>query len=200
MPKTKFKVGDKVKISKDSEYYGVDATYNPADKVGTVIEVQKADYSSRLKVKVLWDKESNISNTYAHEDLVYAAVQTTKVQNDDEFTVDKEFVMEAYKSACSTWKAKIEAKFPELFPSPYAKIVKDESKIALSSLFYMDSDDRYQPLEHNIALIDGIAGHGRDVPEEARFRGIYVNDRHGELNLELVETKDGYCILFKKKQ
>lgn len=189
-----FKVGDKVMISEHSNYYGSGGPHNPADKVGTVIEVKDKD--RRLQVKVLWDRESNITNAYAHDDLVYAA-NTEAVSS--EFTVDMEFVMEAHKSACSTWKAKIEAKFPELFPSPYAKIVKDESKIAISSLFYMDSNDRYQPLEHNIALIDGIAGHGREVPLEARYKGIYVNNRKGELDLELIETEDGYCILFKKK-
>lgn len=191
----KFKVGDKVMISKRSEYYGTDKSHNPADKVGTVIEVRDESYStSRLKVKVLWDKESNITNTYSHKDLVYATVVS------DEFTVDKEFVMEAYKSACSTWKKKIEAKFPDLFPNPYAKLVKDETSIGISNLFYLDSNDEYKALEYNIALIDGIAGHGRDVPEEARFRGIYVNNKSKELKLELIETVDGYAIVFKKRQ
>lgn len=31
------------------------------------------------------------------------------------YTVPKEFILEAHKDACSTWKAKIEAQFPELF-------------------------------------------------------------------------------------
>lgn len=32
------------------------------------------------------------------------------------YTVPKEFILEGHKAACSTWKAKIEAQFPELFP------------------------------------------------------------------------------------
>lgn len=32
------------------------------------------------------------------------------------YTVSKEFILEGYNAACSTWKAKIEAQFPELFP------------------------------------------------------------------------------------
>lgn len=199
MPKTKFKVGDKVKISKESKYYQLDDSFNPAGAIGEVIKVQDEDYSSSLKVKVLWDKESNISNSYAHNDLVYASAQTMKVSNDD-LTVDKEFVMAAYESACSSWKKKIEAKFPDLFPNPYAKIVKDENNIGVSNLFYLDSNDEYKALEYNIALIDGIAGHGRDVPEEARYRGIYVNNKSKELKLELIETVDGYAIVFKKRQ
>lgn len=182
-------------ISKRSEYYGTDESCNPADKVGTVIEVKDESYSSHyLKVKVLWDKESNISNNYDFNDLVRATVVS------DEFTVDKEFVMEAYESACSSWKKKIEAKFPDLFPNPYAKLVKDEGSIGVSNLFYLDSNDEYKALEYNVALIDGVAGPGRDVPEEARFRGIYVNNRLKELDLELIETVDGYCIVFKKRQ
>lgn len=192
MPKTKFKVGDKVMISKESKYYKFDDSFNPAGAIGEVIKVQDEDYSSRLKVRVLWDKDLDISNTYAHEDLVYA--EDTK-----ELTVDREFVMAAYESACSSWKKKIEAKFPDLFLNPYAKIVKDETKIATSTLFYLDLNDEYKALEYNIALIDGVAGHGRDIPEEARYRGIYVNNKSKELKLELIETVDGYAIVFKKK-
>ena len=192
MPKTKFKVGDKVKISRESKYYQLDDSFNPAGAIGEVIKVQDEDYSSRLRVKVLWDKDLDISNTYAHEDLVYA--EDTK-----DLTVDSEFVMAAYESACSSWKKKIEAKFPDLFPNPYAKLVKDEDKIATSTLFYLDSNDEYKALEYNIALIDGVAGHGRDIPEEARYRGIYVNNKSKELKLELIETVDGYAIVFKKK-
>jgi hypothetical protein len=32
-----------------------------------------------------------------------------------EFTVSKEFILEAHSAACSTWKTKIEDKFPDLF-------------------------------------------------------------------------------------
>lgn len=33
-----------------------------------------------------------------------------------EYQVDKEFIIEAHKAACSDWKTKIEKKFPEAFP------------------------------------------------------------------------------------
>lgn len=35
----------------------------------------------------------------------------------DAYSVSKDFILEAYESACSTWKAKIETQFPELFQS-----------------------------------------------------------------------------------
>lgn len=34
----------------------------------------------------------------------------------DTYTVSKEFILEGHKAACSDWKAKIEAQFPDLFP------------------------------------------------------------------------------------
>lgn len=33
------------------------------------------------------------------------------------FTVDKEFIIEAYEAACSGWKTKLEEKFPDVFKS-----------------------------------------------------------------------------------
>lgn len=191
MPKTKFKVGDKVMISKTSEYYeeGLNGDdHNPINCYGKVSDIHKD------RIYVSWDNGK--INSYTAEDLEYPAGTE---ETNDTLTVDKEFVMKAYESACWDWKKKIQAKFPDLFLNPYAKIVKDESKVALSSLFYLDSNDNYQPLEYNIALVDGIAGHGRDVPLEARFRGIYVNNKSKELKLELIETVDGYAIVFKKK-
>lgn len=31
------------------------------------------------------------------------------------FEVNKEFILEAYTAACSTWKSKLRTKFPEIF-------------------------------------------------------------------------------------
>lgn len=189
----KFKVGDKVMISKESSYYqdGLDGDeHNPINCYGRVNSINKD------VIYVNWD--NGMINSYSAKDLKYPAGMPAETA--EELTVDKEFVMQAYESACSTWKKKIEQKFPELFPNPYAKIVKDESSIGTSTLFYLDSKDTYKALEYNIALIDGIAGQGRDVPNEARYRGIYVNNRSKELKLELVETEDGYAIVFKRRQ
>lgn len=32
------------------------------------------------------------------------------------YLVDKQFILDAHKAACTEWKAKLEAKFPEAFP------------------------------------------------------------------------------------
>jgi len=34
----------------------------------------------------------------------------------EEYKVDKDFILQAHKAACSEWKGKLEDKFPELFP------------------------------------------------------------------------------------
>lgn len=37
------------------------------------------------------------------------------IDNKDTFTVDREFILEAYEAACGDWKARLETKFPTLF-------------------------------------------------------------------------------------
>lgn len=37
----------------------------------------------------------------------------------EEYKVDKQFILEAHKAACSDWKKKLEGKFPDLFPKTY---------------------------------------------------------------------------------
>lgn len=62
-----FKVGDKVVISRDSEYYGVDPNWNPADVIGTIVEINR-DCPSMHYYSVDWGNEC--FNTYREEDLV----------------------------------------------------------------------------------------------------------------------------------
>ncbi len=55
-----FKVGDRVKIAKGSQYYGADTSHNPEDVVGVI------DYSSGDSITVDWPDGHN---SYAPEDL-----------------------------------------------------------------------------------------------------------------------------------
>lgn len=59
-----FKVGDRVRIRKDSEYYGMDVKTNPADVDGVVNKV------GERCIYVLWD--TGRTNSYLHRDLKYA--------------------------------------------------------------------------------------------------------------------------------
>lgn len=108
--KNKFKVGDRVRISKSSAYYGENKS-NPSDCIGTVTKYD-ADAYGHFASYVDWDNGGD--NAYRDEDLELVSAANTS--EPAVLTVDKEFVMEAYESACSDWRKKIENKFPELFP------------------------------------------------------------------------------------
>jgi len=71
---TEFKVGDEVKIRKDSDYYGRDTT-NPADKVGVVIHAELSQYIGDLCIRVEWSK--GMTNVYEPEDLEHAEQPAT---------------------------------------------------------------------------------------------------------------------------
>lgn len=185
--KNKFKKGDRVRISKDSEYYDRSQQSNPSNCIGTVT---KCDADGYFTTEVKWDNGEY--NSYRDYDLDLVSEASTA-----ELTVDKEFVMQAYKSACSDWKKKIEQKFPELFPSnPYTKLVEDESKLASSSLYYQNSDGEFVALLNSTALIDGVAG-CNGIPKEAKYRGIYI---HKHVDVEVVKTGFGTSIIFKDKK
>ncbi len=67
---TEFKVGDEVKIRKDSDYYGRDTSHNPADKVGIIIWAEPSSYEGDLCIRVEWSR--GITNVYEAEDLKLA--------------------------------------------------------------------------------------------------------------------------------
>ena len=188
--KNKFKKGDRVRISKDSEYYGGGKS-NPSDCEGTVTKYHAGDLQ-KFTTRVDWDNGTD--NSYEDHDLELA----TNTSEPAVLTVDKGFVMQAYESACSDWKKKIEQKFPELFPSnPYTKLVEEGSQLTSSTLYYKNRDGKFVALLNNIALIDGVAGE-YGVPEEAKHRGIYIN-KH--VDVKVVSTPGGgTAIIFKDKK
>ena len=57
-------VGDRVKISRRSEYYQIDNLANPITVHGTITEVQDRD---EMNIKVEWDNKYH--NVYNHSDL-----------------------------------------------------------------------------------------------------------------------------------
>jgi len=62
-----FKVGDKVKIRKDSIFYG-DGTKNPKDKIGEITEIDLKE-GRRLPIRVTWS--DGAKNTYNEDDLEF---------------------------------------------------------------------------------------------------------------------------------
>ena len=73
-----FFVGDKVYISEDSEYYGEDSRYNPADMVGEVTDDEyDEDYDGHCYY-VVWSNGKG--NCYREEDLILVASRSTNIE------------------------------------------------------------------------------------------------------------------------
>jgi hypothetical protein len=105
MAKVKLKLGDKVKIAKTSEYYEEDRPSNPRNIAGTIIERNKG----HVWIRVKWSNGEE--NSYREYDLVLFNEDSTELV----VFARREFVLEAYKGACSEWKAKIAAEVPNLY-------------------------------------------------------------------------------------
>lgn len=194
--KAKFKVGDRVRIRKDSEYYLDDSnSSNPKNTTGTVTKYKCGDYTTSFTTNVDWD--NNTQNSYRDGDL---ELETAAVKNNSDLTVDKEFVLQAHKSACSDWKKKIESKFPELFPKEkYTKLVPNERNIDDTRLYVKDNDGNFITINHGLSLVNGIAGMC-GIPNEAKYRGIYINKENSSFDIIIKETDAGETvILFEEK-
>lgn len=61
-----YKVGDKVKINKGSNYYGIHDDHNPAESVGTITEVLDPDHENHC-ITVRW--KGYHTNVYKPTDL-----------------------------------------------------------------------------------------------------------------------------------
>lgn len=87
-----FKVGDSVKIRKDSQYYGEDADSNPANILGDVVKVYDNDDPGALNVSVVW--KTGCRNSYAATDLELAEIgeqkDTIREMRDRIYAIDAE--------------------------------------------------------------------------------------------------------------
>jgi hypothetical protein len=77
-----FKVGDKVKIKKDSIFYG-DGTKNPKDKIGEITEIDLEP--NGLPIRVTWSGGSK--NAYEEQDLELVTSQQAQVPSADKLPV-----------------------------------------------------------------------------------------------------------------
>ncbi len=113
---SKFKVGDKVMISDDSIWYGVENTYNPIDIDGVITKIINCD----LGIHVDWSNGE--SNSYNDHDLVLVGAEQKSYIDDNQL---KQYSMKAIVvssleqikelAQVSFLKEQIEADFPELF-------------------------------------------------------------------------------------
>ena len=199
------KVGDRVRISKDSEYYRDGQESNPKDVTGTVSEEEEDEYCYRVD----WDNGE--SNTYRINDLYLYSEKNNKADEPTVLTVSKEFVLEAHKAACSDWKNKLEKQFPEVFESdkyPTLVDLNPGEKLVTAGLFAKVTDgngkDKYVPLK-GVEIADGIAD-GDILPIEARYKALYINREATQQLCEQYEVKQkpartssSYVVYFEKK-
>ena len=80
---SKFKVGDRVRIKSESEYYGRSSS-NPANVVGTVSEVNQ--YSGH-HIRVIWDNKT--TNVYREPDLELVQEKEMKYKLESELTLQQ---------------------------------------------------------------------------------------------------------------
>jgi hypothetical protein len=114
--KSKFKVGDKVMISDDSIWYGVEDTWNPINTDGIISDIKNCD----LGIYVAWSNGE--TNSYNERDLVLVGAEQKSYIDDNQL---KQYSMKAIVvssleqikelAQVSFLKEQIEADFPELF-------------------------------------------------------------------------------------
>lgn len=188
MANTRFKVGDKVKIKKDTMYYGskLDRS-NPMDTVGTITEVRS---DMEFCYMVEWPKGKN---GYREGDLEPAK----------EYTVDEEFIRAAYDAACSTWKQKLEERYPEVLNVPTFLDILQNPKDAYHSQVYAynTTTGKYESIK-GVEILSAAAD-GKLVPKSARYRGLYICTSVTQRADILVQnTEEGYgaAITFQIKK
>jgi hypothetical protein len=196
------KVGDRVRLSKDSEYYKDGSFYsNPTDVTGTVSEVREDE---TFRYRVDWDNGGD--NSYTEGDLY---LYSEKNKKSNELTVSKEFVLEAYKSACSDWKMKLEQEFPELFEAdkyPTLFELKRGEELPAAHLYVkvrdLDGKDKYVPLK-GVQIADGIAD-GHNLPKEAKHKALYINQdvlQFGDYEVKQKRiNSSSHAVYFEKKR
>lgn len=74
----KFKIGDRVKITKTSEYWADGDNSNPKDTEGTIVRIEKMYSADDIPIKVAWDNGQD--NWYGEVDLEYVNQQTTNTK------------------------------------------------------------------------------------------------------------------------
>ena len=144
------------------------------------LEEVKAYFKNAKDVKNNWDEtifkiteivQGNAYNTFMNKstsDTVwdskkgYAEIISYK---DEPLTVSKEFILEAHKSACSTWKRKLEEQFPSVF-------VKDELEVGK---WYKNGDAGYS---NSIACVFEVSKEDKDAFSGYGFgrNGKWVED------------------------
>jgi hypothetical protein len=191
--------GNRVRISKESRYYG-DPYANPKEVTGTI---ERIDAQESHCYRVKWDNGE--TNSYREGDLY--------IFEDGELTVSKEFLLEAYKAACSDWKQRLEEEFPEVFETdkyPTLFELKRGEQLNGAGLYVQiinaKGDREYLPL-NGIEIVDGVAD-GTILPQQAKYKALYIRPEllgFGEYEIKHKATglehgrSSSHVVYFEKK-
>jgi hypothetical protein len=205
---TMFRIGERVRISKDSQYYKSRSQSNPKDVTGTI---DKVDANEAYCYSVKWDNGER--NTYEEGDL-YLYSEKKKSDKANKLIVSKEFLLAAYNAACADWKQRLEGEFPEVFETDkYPTLIGDLNEgeeIGTAALYVKVRDmntgeKRYVQL-NGVQLADGIAiGAGDNcgvLPRVARYKALYIESflgREYSVKVKNATCLDSQVVYFEKK-
>ena len=95
------------------------------------------------------------------------------------FTVDEQFIRDAYDDACTEWKEKLKAKFPDAFKPAPAITIKDTSKV------YRLLKELCKELE----IPDGSIEILNDAMPEHQNKGLFLHSTY--IQWEVVTGRSG---------
>jgi hypothetical protein len=104
------------------------------------------------------------------------------------YTVDKQFILDAHKAACSEWKKKLENKYPEVFEDQ--KYFNLENMILEGDTIFTEEQAEKAGFGSRSFML--VRGSG-----EFKSKGFYLSDR---INWELVTDSEGMMVLLPTKK
>jgi hypothetical protein len=187
---TKIKIGDVVKVDNPGK------TYDTYDKIfveaGFKNQDENPSFDTNETGRVFWIGEHPDQRclliAIRHADgreVLMNKEGVSIVSVSDEYTVDKQFIIDAHKAACSEWKAKLEAKYPDVFNKEFN--ISALTTLSNNKLFTNEQaeaagfvDDRFMEVRTS-SCSDGFGG-----------KAFWLDSRYG---WELKKVESGGMLL-----
>ena len=126
-------------------------------------ESKLIDYIARV---IPYDDYNKLKGSFS-DDKTKKLIKKFKAIEVDTYTVSKDFILEAHESACSTWKAKIENEFKELFP----KFELEVGKWYKHEYYDYDYLINYQGNGFGYGFFNGVYSNGWGFGEQRTSQG-----------------------------
>ena len=119
-----------------------------------------------------WVKASDLKLSFLSEESKPKKIEKPKVMptkqmllKEDQFIVDKSFILEAHKAACTEWKTKLEKKYPKVFEKPVTyKIGQTFVDISCDSKYLLAKVDS----SNKVNMISLSSGQNFSYPYEVK--------------------------------